>query len=161
MAAPKGNTYYKLAKNFKNPKKYGSPAALWRKALEYVEWSDKNPLIEHKAFSNGFKVQLPKMRALTIKGFCIYACIDRETWRRYEKDEAFRGICERISDMFTMQKVEGAAADLLNPAIVARLEGLVDRKDVTTNNESLNQGYYEQLKKRRKQSGPATDQKGD
>jgi hypothetical protein len=148
MPAPKGNEYYLLAKNFVKPKKY-QPAALWKKALEYFEWNNAHPLKEEKVFGTGKRMTVKKMRAMTIIGFCNYACIDRKTYETYEKIEAYLPICVRIKDMIFQQKLEGAAADLLNPSIIAREVGLVDKKDITTDGESLNNGYYALLKARR------------
>lgn len=148
MAAPKGNVYYQLAKNFVNPKTY-TPLQLWEIAIEYFEWVPKNPLYEQKVFSNGKRMKVAKMRAMTISGFCLFACISRDTLNRWEKEEAFSDICVRIKDIIYQQKFEGAAADLLNPAIIARELGLADKKDITTDGESLNQGYYDLIKRQR------------
>ena len=89
------------------------------------------------------------MRAMTIAGFCLFARITRDTFNRYEKDKAYSDICALIKEVIYTQKLEGAAADLLNPAIVARELGLADKKDVTTNGESLNKGYYDFIKQQR------------
>lgn len=160
MAPPKNNTYYLLAKNFRKPRSY-KPGPLWKKAMDYFKWAHDNPLYEEKVFSNGKRMKVAKLRAMTITGFCLFACMTRDTFNRYEKDDAYSDICKQIKDIIYNQKLEGAAADLLNPAIIVRELGLADKKDITTDGESLNQGYYEHLKARRKQSGEATDQKGD
>jgi len=79
MAAPKGNTYWKLAKGFATgkQKKY-TPDELWSKAIDYFEWIEKNPLKEEKVFGTGLKMKVNKMRAMTVVGFCIFAEISRE-----------------------------------------------------------------------------------
>ncbi|WP_185145390.1 terminase small subunit [Apibacter muscae] len=127
MAAPKGNTYWKLAKGFAegNDKKY-SKEELWSTAIEYMYWLEKNPLKEQKVFANGKKVTLNKMRAATITGFCLYAGISTTTFDNYSKNQAYLGIVKRIKELFFSQKFEGAAADLLNSNIIARELGLAD-----------------------------------
>jgi hypothetical protein len=132
MPAPKGNQYYLLAKNFVKPKKY-KPVALFKKFLDYVEWNVKNPLKEQKVFGSGKRMTVDKMRAMTIVGFCNYAQIERSTYENYEKDEEYFRICVRIKDMIYQQKLEGAAADLLNPSIIAREIGLSDKSEVSGN----------------------------
>lgn len=127
MAAPKGNTYWKLAKGFAvgSEKKY-QKEELWDKAIEYMEWLDKYPLKEQRVFANGKKVIVDKMRAATITGFCLFADISTTTFDNYSKDKAYFGITKRIKELFFSQKFEGAAADLLNSNIIARDLGLVD-----------------------------------
>ncbi|HEX5150066.1 MAG TPA: terminase small subunit [Parafilimonas sp.] len=129
MAAAKGNQYYLLAKNFTKPKSY-EPQELWEIALQYFEWADKNPLKEEKVFGTGKRMTVSKMRAMTIIGFCNYANISRDTFNQYEKDEAYSDICSRIKNLIYQQKFEGAAADLLNPSIIARELGLADKQEL-------------------------------
>lgn len=133
MAAPKGNTYWKQAKGFAvgNPKKY-TPEELWNKALEYFEWIEKNPLKEEKVFGTGVRMKVNKMRAMTLTGFYLFAEIDKKTFEKYCNDEAYIPVTTRIRDIIYTQKFEGAAADLLNPNIIAREIGLADKTDITS-----------------------------
>src|SRR4051794_37310232 len=135
MAAPKGNSYYLLAVGFKKPKSY-TPELLWKKAIEYVKWVGNNPLIEEKVFANGKRMKVKKMRAMTQQEFCLFARICRDTFNQYEKEKEYSDICGRIRDIFYTQKVQGAAADLLNHAIIARETGLADK--VETKNQNFN-----------------------
>jgi len=138
MPAPKGNTYWKLAKGFGvgKSKKY-KPNELWEKALDYFEWIEKNPLKEERVFANGVRMKVDKMRAMTILGFCLFANISRELFDNYSNDETYIDITTRIRDVIYTQKLEGAAADLLNTNIIARELGLKDRSDVTTNENEI------------------------
>lgn len=72
---------------------------------------------------------LPKMRAMTISGLCIHLGISRQGWHEYRQKEDFSAICERVEDIIRDQKFSGAAADLLNPSIIARDLGLRDGVD--------------------------------
>jgi len=129
MGAPKGNQYWKLAHNWKKPKKF-TPDELWDKANEYAKWCEDNPLWESKAFGTGLIIKLPKMRAMTIQGFSLFANFFMQTWYEYEKDQTYIDIMTRIRNIFYSQKLEGAAAELLNPAIIARELRLPDRQEI-------------------------------
>lgn len=129
MGAPKKNTYWTLAKNFVKPKSY-TPEELWLKAIDYFEWNEKNPLKEQKAFGSGLKMTVNKLRAMTLSGFANFANISRDTFNEYEHDKEYSDICKRIREIIYQQKIEGAAADLLNPAIIAREMGLADKKEI-------------------------------
>jgi len=132
MAAPKGNSFYKyVTLPTGKPKKY-KPAELWDMAVKYIEWAEKNPLHEMKVFGNGKRMKVPKMRAITENGFCLFNAISISTWEQYKKNdngaykeyvEVISKICETIKQI----KFEGASADLLNPNIIARHLGLVEK----------------------------------
>lgn len=64
---------------------------------------------------------------MTIRGFCLFAGISRQTFLNYEKDERYLDIVTRIKDII----VEGASADLFNVNIIARELGLAEKTDMT------------------------------
>ena len=140
-AAPKGNQYWKLAHDFRKPKRY-QPGELLDKATEYAAWCEKNPLYEEKVFGTGVRMKVPKMRAMTIQGFCLFANMAYSTWQEYEKQEAYSAITTHIRGIFFSQKLEGAAADLLNPNIIARELGLAEKTDHSVkSNEPIEINY--------------------
>lgn len=134
MAAPKGNTYYKLAQAWERDKAY-TPEALWEKAVEYFKWVQENPLAEEKVFGSGYRTKVAKMRAMTIRGFCMFAHMATSTFQLYEKRKEYSVITARIRDVIFTQKFEGAAAGLFETNIIARELGLIDRRDVTSREE--------------------------
>ena len=123
MPAPKGNTYWKLAHDWKKPKAY-QPEELLQKALEYLDWLEKNPLYEDKVFSTGKRMKVKKMRAPTIEGFTVYANICHKTWDNYMNNETYLRIIKRIKNTFYSLKIEGTAAGFFNPLIIIRELGL-------------------------------------
>ena len=143
MSAPLGNQFWKARSKHGRDKLFASADALWEACCEYFEWVEANPLYEMKAFAyQGVVVQEPvaKMRAMTMGGLCIFLDIDETTWREWRKSEDFSPVVLRVDKVIYEQKFTGAAADLLNPNIIARDLGLTDKQDVTTNGESLNKG---------------------
>ena len=92
-----------------------------------------NPLFEAKAFAYKGEVtvaQLPKMRAMTIEGLCIFLDIHKSTWIDYRNRERFRDVTDRVDAIIRTQKFEGAAAKLLNGKIITRDLGLVEKKQL-------------------------------
>lgn len=132
MAAPKGNQFWKVRTKHGRDRVITSPEALWEACCEYFEWIDKNPLWETKAFAfQGFvtKETLPKMRAMTLSGLCFFLRIDETTWQRWRREgpEEFRCVVREVDGIIRDQKFAGAAAELLNPNIIARDLGLADK----------------------------------
>lgn len=133
MSAPLGNQFWKARSKHGRDRLFESPAALWEACCEYFEWVEANPLYEMKAFAyQGVVVQEPvaKMRAMTMGGLCIFLDIDETTWREWRKSEDFSPVVLRVDKVIYEQKFTGAAADLLNPNIIARDLGLADKQEV-------------------------------
>ncbi|HIC6634079.1 TPA: DNA-packaging protein [Salmonella enterica subsp. enterica] len=133
MAAPKGNRFWEARSSHGRNPKFESPEALWAACCEYFEWVEANPLYEVKAFAfQGVVTQesLPKIRAMTISGLCIFLDITRQTWGTFRAMKGFSDITTRAEEIIYDQKFSGAAADLLNANIIARDLGLKEQSQV-------------------------------
>ena len=77
------------------------------------------------------------MRAMSVISLCIFLDIDATTWRDYREKQDFSTIVARVDEIIRTQKFQGAAADLLNPNIIARDLGLSEKSvvDQTTTHE--------------------------
>lgn len=134
MSAPLGNRFWEARSSHGRSPIFATPDDLWLACAEYFEWVEANPLWERKAFSSkdGINtIDLPKMRAMTISGLCIFLDISRKTWAEYREKEGFSPICARVDEAIRTQKFEGASAELLNPSIIARDLGLADKSELT------------------------------
>ncbi len=151
MAAPKGNQFWKIRSKHGTDKLFGSPKLLLEAAFEYFEWCDENPLMEShiKVISRGMNmgsdaelIPAPKLRAYTMSGLCLYLKCSQNYFINFRhkhkvKDQDFVMVIGQIQDIIYNQKFCGAAADLLNPNIIARDLGLRDSTDITTKGDKL------------------------
>lgn len=131
-AAPVGNQFWKARSSHGRNPIFASTDALWEAACEYFEWVEANPLWEAKAFAHQGEVtieRLPKMRAMTIGGLCLFIDISQQAWSEYKQREGFGEITRAIDAVIRDQKFSGAAADLLNANIIARDLGLADKSE--------------------------------
>jgi DNA-packaging protein gp3 len=134
MPAPAGNKFWLARSSHGRAPIFASPDDLWTAATEYFEWVEANPLYEDKlvTFQGEAKHEpVAKMRAMTISGLCIFLDISRRGWDGYTAREDFVPICDKIEQIIRNQKFTGAAADLLNPSIIARDLGLADKQELT------------------------------
>lgn len=134
MSAPVGNRFWEARSSHGRAPIFASPEDLWTACREYFEWTEANPLYEAQAFSYQGIVklqELPKMRAMTISSLCIFLDIDATTWADYRTKQDFSRITTRVDEVIRTQKFQGAAADLLNPNIIARDLGLADKSELT------------------------------
>lgn len=152
MAAPKGNEYWKIRSKSGREKQYTAQTLL-KKSNEYFIWCQENPLKEEHIVNrpwtedkDGEKITHPysiallsKMRPFTIHGLCNFAEICVKTFDNYSKnkDKDFLQVTTRIRQIIYNQKFEGAASGFLNPNIIARDLGLVDKKDVESGGKPI------------------------
>jgi hypothetical protein len=143
MAAPINNSFWKLRLKHGRSHKIKTPLELWENFIEYAEFLENNPLIEIDfRGKDAKKVELPKMRPFTKQGFSI-AC-GYSSWEHIEnmkgRSKGFQEIVTRIESIIYAQKFEGAAAGFLNPNIIARDLGLMEKLDANLKN---NGGSFE------------------
>lgn len=132
MAAPVGNQFWKARSSHGRNPIFASPDDLWSAAAEYFEWVEANPLYEAKAFAYEGEVtieDLPKMRAMTIAGLCIFLDISQQAWSEYRARQDFGEVTSRVEAIIRDQKFTGASAGLLNPSIIARDLGLAEKSE--------------------------------
>ena len=140
MPAPDGNRFWEKRSSHGRKPIFETPEDLWNAACEYFAWVEDNPLIsvELVKFQGvATKAELPKMRAMTIQGLCIFLDINRDTFYDYKSKEGFSDIVNQIDQVIYQQKITGAAADMLNPNIIARELGLTDKKDHMSSDGSM------------------------
>lgn len=130
-----GNQLWQLRTSHGPPRKFEGPDDLWPECLGYFKWCHDNPLYadELVKFQGEAKhVRVAKMRAMTITGLCLYLGISVETWYEWRKSRADLSETIRATEsaIYT-QKVEGAAADLLNASFIGKEIGLVDKSELS------------------------------
>lgn len=130
MGAPKGNKFWQLRSKHGREKIFQDPKVLWESASEYFNWCEANPLksIEFNG-KDAIECEVPKMRAFTYAGLCVYLDCDTETFHKLKADKGFFDVYTRICRIIYTQKFEGAAAGLLNASIIARDLGLSDKQE--------------------------------
>lgn len=143
MAAPKKNEFWKARSKHGRDKIFSTLDILWDAACEYFQWVKDNPL-EKAIIYQGEISKKPEslMRAMTIEGLCIFLDVETKTFYNYcDKDNEsykdFLHITTRIREIIRTQKFEGASAGLLNANIIARDLGLVDKKDLSSEDGTM------------------------
>lgn len=127
----KGNQYWRLAEDAGRPRKFNEPEEFIKLANEYFQYVDENPLIsiDFKG-KDATECEIPKMRPYTIQGFCNFIGIHRDTLNEYKKRDDFSTVISHIVQIIENQQFEGASSGFLNPNIIARSLGLIDKKEV-------------------------------
>ena len=116
-----GNQLYKLAPYTGRNKLFATPDDLLAAAFDYFDWVENNPVFE-EVLVNGQIFPLPKMRAMSLERLCIHIGVCN--LRHYKKNADFSHVISFIYSSINAYNLEGAAAGLLKPKIIARLLGL-------------------------------------
>lgn len=125
---------WRLRKDLSETGKKLTPDQILTGAQDYIDNCVDNPLIEVDfRGKDATKVELEKMRAMTLEGLYFHLDISKETWRQWRKDKNYIGIITRVENLMFAYDFEGAAANLLNANIIAKKLGLVDKKELDAN----------------------------
>lgn len=118
---------------------------------QYFQWVDDNPWIKKEAIKSGDMagtvMDVPHTRPYTEIGFCVFHNLGEkyirelaDTLKGKEDEESLKlsAVLTQARARCYAQKFEGATVGAFNANIIARDLGMVDRKDITTNEESIN-----------------------
>lgn len=136
-----GNRFWEARSSHGARPKFSNADDLWAACCEYFDWNESSPLHEAKAFAYEGVVTvepLPKMRAMTIAGLCMFLDVEESTWREWRKSRSdLSAVISRAEAVIYRQKFEGASAGLLVPNIIARDLGLADKQDHTSSDGTM------------------------
>ncbi len=122
------------------PPRFKTAKDIWKEFLAYIEFCDRFPIDLPTHVVKGNKREEGKggqvRRPLTLDGFITYCGIG-QMWKdfaRHQRDrgEEFSAVIARIYACVRDDQIAGGVAGIYNSNITARLNGLVDKKDVTS-----------------------------
>ena len=134
MGAPQCNEFWKARSSHGRKPAFNDPDVLWDACEQWMRWVENNPLMQEKIFHyQGVctREQVPKLRAMTLDSLYTFLDISKQTWMRMRDKPEFDEVIERVERITRDQKFTGAAADLLNPVIIARDLGLKDSSEIS------------------------------
>ena len=144
MGAPKGNQFWKLRSKHGRDKLFETPELLWETACEYFAWCDENPILQTKTGANNLGNSIEEkqfQRPYTKQGLFFYLQCS-ETWLTNFRKECsldYLRVIEAIEQTIENQQVQHAMVGVFNANLVARLNGIKDHSDVTTNGKEIQQ----------------------
>jgi len=152
----KGNQLWKLRSKHGRDALFASPELLWKSALEYFEHCDNDNSWNTTKISESEKgtyneVKTSK-RPYTRGGLFLYLKCSVNWLSEFKKkcNSDFLEVIEEIETIIDTQQTEGAMVGMFNANLVARIQGIKDQSDITTNGQSINQLTPEQAKQKAK-----------
>jgi hypothetical protein len=144
MAAPKGNSFWKSRSKHGRDALFTSPDALLQAAEDYFQWCDENPWEAKKTVvgkDNTTVETKPTQRPYSLGGFRHYVGASENWLSEFKKNcsKDFLGVIEQIENFIRTQQFEGATVGAFNANIIARTLGLMEKTDITTGGEKIQQ----------------------
>jgi hypothetical protein len=124
-----------------------SPQKLLQLFNEYKEWVKENPFLVHDFVGkDAVEVFKQKQRPITWQGFEGYlserGIVSQLGQYERNKDNSYSDylpIISHIKAQTSANIIDGAMSGVYNANLAARLQGLVDRSDVTTDGDKVTQ----------------------
>lgn len=141
--------YKKRCSYIKNNKKSNgycnyTPEQLYEAACEYFQYTETHPLYERKLagsyMGEPMMVDIPKRRPMSLHGLLIYLELTMGSWYQYYKtNEEYLDVTVFIEMVIREQKFTGAATGFFKENLIIRDLGMVDKQDVTSKGEAVQQ----------------------
>ena len=124
-----------------------SPEELEKLANEYMQWVKDNPVM--KTITASFQgeisyLKVPHQRPMTQYGLAAHLGVGLSTLKDYGSRDGFSAIFKKVTSKMTSWNVDGASSGDLNGNIIARIEGLTDKQEISnsvTIGKDLNDFY--------------------
>lgn len=139
----KGNQFWKLRSRHGRKALFETPELLWQAACEYFEWCNNNPIetvVRTTSSTGSSDVVKTHERPFTKQGLFFYIQCSEDWLRNFRKNCSvdFLRVIEAIEQTIVNQQVEHAMVGVFNSNLVARLNGIKEQTDLTTNGEAVN-----------------------
>lgn len=128
----------KEKKAFVKPKYIKDAQTMWEHFKNYVQETKSNPFkIKDWVGKDAWEVKREKERPLTMEGFEEY-CAENEIIQdlgdyfrnKDNRYSEYATICQRILNSIRRDQIEGGLANIYNPSITQRLNGLTDKQEI-------------------------------
>ena len=148
-------------------RKFSTADEFLEQFLEYLSWSENNPILSKKASKREdimeqttdeerkgkrgqvYMESISKRRPLSMYGLCIFLGVSRKWFEmtitnldekednRTEEEEELFTVLTQARDFIEMQQFDGACVGEFNANIITRMLGLQDKKDITSNGNTV------------------------
>ena len=145
MAATPGNQWWKLRSKHGRDAIFTSPEILEEEANKYFEETDSRDDWDGQNWvgKDGEEVVVKKKVPYSLKGLCVFLGVSSHYFSEFKKSETFKSnkdfleVYTRVEDIIQTQQIDGSMMGYYNASLTARLNGLVDKTDMTSGGEPI------------------------
>ena len=145
MAATPGNQWWKLRSKHGCDAIFSTPEILESECEEYFKATDERNDWDGQNWvgKDGEEVVVKKKVPYSLKGLCVFLGVSSHYFSEFKKSETFKSnkdfleVYTRVEDIIQTQQIDGSMMGYYNASLTARLNGLVDKTDMTSGGEPL------------------------
>ena len=145
MAATVGNQWWKLRSKHGCDAIFSTPEILESACEEYFKATDERNDWDGQNWvgKDGEEVVVKKKVPYSLKGLCVFLGVSSHYFSECKKSETFKSnkdfleVYTRVEDIIQTQQIDGSMMGYYNASLTARLNGLVDKTDMTSGGEPL------------------------
>lgn len=145
MAATPGNQWWKLRSKHGCDAIFSTPEILESACEEYFKATDDRNDWDGQNWVGkaGEEVVVKKKVPYSLKGLCVFLGVSSHYFSEFKKSETFKSnkdfleVYTRVEDIIQTQQIDGSMMGYYNASLTARLNGLVDKTDMTSGGEPL------------------------
>ena len=145
MAATPGNQWWKLRSKHGCDAIFSTPEILESACEEYFKTTDERNDWDGQNWvgKDGEEVVVKKKVPYSLKGLCVFLGVSSHYFSEFKKSETFKSnkdfleVYTRVEDIIQTQQIDGSMMGYYNASLTARLNGLVDKTDMTSGGEPL------------------------
>ena len=145
MAATPGNQWWKLRSKHGCDAIFSTPEILESACEEYFKATDERNDWDGQNWvgKDGEEVVVKKKVPYSLKGLCVFLGVSSHYFSEFKKSETFKSnkdfleVYTRVEDIIQTQQIDGSMMGYYNASLTARLNGLVDKTDMTSGGEPL------------------------
>ena len=145
MAATSGNQWWKLRSKHGRDAIFSTPEMLESACDEYFKFTDERNDWDGQNWvgKDGEEVVVKKKVPYSLKGLCVFLGVSSRYFNEFKNTDTFKNnkdfieVYTRIEDIIQTQQIDGSMMGYYNASLTARLNGLVDKTDMTSGGEPL------------------------
>ena len=145
MAATPGNQWWKIRSKHGCDAIFSTPEILESACEEYFKATDERNDWDGQNWvgKDGEEVVVKKKVPYSLKGLCVFLGVSSHYFSEFKKSETFKSnkdfleVYTRVEDIIQTQQIDGSMMGYYNASLTARLNGLVDKTDMTSGGEPL------------------------
>ena len=145
MAATPGNQWWKLRSKHGRDAIFSTPEILESACEEYFKATDERNDWDGQNWVGkaGEEVVVKKKVPYSLKGLCVFLGVSSRYFNEFKNTDTFKNnkdfieVYTRVEDIIQTQQIDGSMMGYYNASLTARLNGLVDKTDMTSGGEPL------------------------
>jgi DNA-packaging protein gp3 len=119
-------------RRIRRPRVWDTPEDMAKAVDDYIDYTQNNPVeVDGVYGKDAVNATFKRQKVTTIQGFCAFCGTIPDVFNDYSKKQEFSEVIAFARNMFSSNNFELAGAGVAHINLVSRIEGLVDKKEIS------------------------------